>query len=36
VAGAAGASPLRETARQAIGALRRGVVAYDSLVDDEE
>src|SRR6478736_1164886 len=31
VAGAAGASPLRETARQTIGALRRGVVAYDSL-----
>jgi len=36
VAGAAGAGPLRETARQTIGALRRGVVAYDSLVDDEE
>ncbi|KQW52926.1 RNA helicase [Nocardioides sp. Root1257] len=35
VAGAAGDSALRDTARQAIGALRRGVVAYDSLADDE-
>jgi ATP-dependent RNA helicase HelY len=36
VAGAAGDSPLRETARQVVRALRRGVVAYDSLTDDEE
>jgi ATP-dependent RNA helicase HelY len=35
VADAAGAGPLRETAREAVGALRRGVVAYSSLVDDE-
>jgi len=35
VADAAGAGPLRETARQAVGALRRGVVAYSSLADDE-
>jgi len=35
VAGAAGDSPLRETARQVVRALRRGVVAYDSITDDE-
>jgi ATP-dependent RNA helicase HelY len=35
VAGAAGDGPLRETARQVVRALRRGVVAYDSLTDDE-
>jgi ATP-dependent RNA helicase HelY len=36
VAGAAGDSPVRETARQVVKALRRGVVAYDSLTDDED
>ncbi|GAA1773085.1 DEAD/DEAH box helicase [Nocardioides hankookensis] len=35
VAGAAGDSPLRDTARKTIAALRRGVVAYDSLAEDE-
>ena len=33
VADAAGATPLRETARQAIDALRHGVVAYSSLTE---
>ncbi|MDF1602467.1 DEAD/DEAH box helicase [Nocardioides sp. YIM 152315] len=36
VADAAGPGPVRETARQVIAALRRGVVAYSSLADDEE
>ena len=36
VADAAGPGPLRETARQVVRALRRGVVAYSSLADDEE
>ncbi|MFC7494178.1 MULTISPECIES: DEAD/DEAH box helicase [unclassified Nocardioides] len=36
VADAAGAGPLRETAREVVRALRRGVVAYSSLADDEE
>lgn len=36
VADAAGAGPLRETARQVVSTLRRGVVAYSSLADDEE
>jgi ATP-dependent RNA helicase HelY len=36
VADAAGATPLRETARETIRSLRRGVVAYSSLADDEE
>ena len=35
VADAAGASPLRETAREVVRRLRRGVVAYSSLADDE-
>jgi len=35
VADAAGASPLRETARELIRTMRRGVVAYSSLADDE-
>ena len=35
VADAAGASPLRETARALIRTMRRGVVAYSSLADDE-
>jgi ATP-dependent RNA helicase HelY len=35
VADAAGAGPLRETARQLVRQLRRGVVAYSSLADDE-
>jgi ATP-dependent RNA helicase HelY len=35
VADAAGATPLRETARQVVRQLRRGVVAYSSLADDE-
>ena len=35
VADAAGATPLRETAREAVRRLRRGVVAYSSLADDE-
>jgi len=33
VADAAGDSPLRETARQAVRRLRRGVVAYSGLAD---
>ena len=33
VADAAGGSPLRETARQAVRRLRRGVVAYSGLAD---
>jgi ATP-dependent RNA helicase HelY len=35
VADAAGGTPLRETARQAVRQLRRGVVAYSSLADNE-
>jgi len=35
VADAAGATPLRETAREVVRRLRRGVVAYSSLADDE-
>jgi ATP-dependent RNA helicase HelY len=35
VADAAGPTPLRETARQVVRQLRRGVVAYSSLADDE-
>jgi ATP-dependent RNA helicase HelY len=35
IADAAGASPLRETAREVVRRLRRGVVAYSSLADDE-
>lgn len=35
VADAAGATPLRETAREMVRAMRRGVVAYSSLADDE-
>ena len=35
VADAAGPSPLRETARELIRRMRRGVVAYSSLADDE-
>ena len=35
VADAAGGTPLRETAREMIRAMRRGVVAYSSLADDE-
>ncbi len=35
VADAAGPTPLRETAREMIRAMRRGVVAYSSLADDE-
>ena len=35
VADAAGASPLRETAREAIRRLRRGVVAYSALADED-
>lgn len=35
VADAAGATPLRETARDLVRLLRRGVVAYSSLADDE-
>jgi ATP-dependent RNA helicase HelY len=31
VAAAAGAAPVADTARRAIGALRRGVVAYSSV-----
>ena len=34
VAGAAGDGPLRETARQVVAALRRGVVAYSGLADE--
>ena len=34
VADAAGDTPLRETAREVVGRLRRGVVAYSSLADD--
>jgi ATP-dependent RNA helicase HelY len=33
VADAAGATPLRETARDTIAALRHGVVAYSSLTE---
>ena len=33
IADAAGDSPLRETAREAVRAMRRGVVAYSSEVD---
>jgi ATP-dependent RNA helicase HelY len=33
VADAAGDSPLRETAREAVRRLRRGVVAYSGLSD---
>ncbi|CAI9414521.1 DEAD/DEAH box helicase [Nocardioides sp. T2.26MG-1] len=35
IADAAGATPLRETAREMVRAMRRGVVAYSSLADDE-
>ena len=35
VADAAGATPLRETAREVVRRLRRGVVAYSSLAGDE-
>ena len=35
VADASGASPLRDTAREVVRRLRRGVVAYSSLADDE-
>ena len=35
VADAAGATPLREIAREVVRRLRRGVVAYSSLADDE-
>ncbi|HYF71569.1 MAG TPA: helicase-related protein, partial [Nocardioides sp.] len=35
VADAAGSSPLRETAREMVRSMRRGVVAYSSLADDE-
>ena len=31
IAGAAGSAPVAQTARAAIGALRRGVVAYSSV-----
>jgi ATP-dependent RNA helicase HelY len=33
VADAAGDSPLRRTARQVVDVLKRGVVAYSSLVE---
>ena len=33
VADAAGGTPLRDTARATVDALRRGVVAYSSLTD---
>lgn len=36
VADAAGGTPLRETAREVVRRMRRGVVAYSSLADDEE
>ncbi|QWF19976.1 DEAD/DEAH box helicase [Nocardioides sp. LMS-CY] len=36
VADASGPGPLRETAREVVRRLRRGVVAYSSLADDEE
>ncbi|GAB2454394.1 DEAD/DEAH box helicase [Nocardioides hungaricus] len=35
VADAAGPTPLRESAREAVRRLRRGVVAYSSLADDD-
>ena len=33
VADAAGAGPVRDTARDAVRALRRGVVAYSAVAD---
>jgi ATP-dependent RNA helicase HelY len=36
VADAAGDTALRKTARAVVGRLRRGVVAYSSLADDED
>ncbi len=36
VANAAVDTPVRDTAREVVRRLRRGVVAYSSLADDEE